>query len=888
MLIYLFKSVACMAIFFLFYKLLLEREKMHVFKRIYLLLACIIALIIPALVFTEYVVVDPSPIIETQQVIATDYDYIGVPVALEEDVLDIEPILWTIYFIGLTFFGFKFIRNLNQIIRRIRKNPKQKSASIIQVLLQENFPPHTFFKYIFLNKKKLESEEIPKEVLLHEETHAKQRHSFDVIFIELLQVVFWINPFVFLFKKAIKLNHEFLADQAVLEKDVDQQTYQNTLLSYLSPDSANKYQSKMANAINYSSIKKRFTVMKKRSSKKSVVLRSLLLLPLIAVMLLGFSETKLVPQESEIAKHIKEELKEINKLPINYLDVPGKQPTQKNLNEWQNSENYAIWIDSKHVKNNILKKHEPSDFGNYSLSYVYDNARSQKFPQPYQLSLTTQKEYKKQLKRDAETITIVINKKGQILFYGELNLIPLSKVEDVFQKQLNSKKDVLRVLIKVEEKTPKKVINKINEIVSKYNIPSVSVLGPEKAFKVINTESKNVQTQEGASPEQIEYYYAFAKKHTKETIAQRRKTPSSVLQKITTIYAQMNTAQRNAVAKAFPNLPPPPPPGEAEAQEGATKAQLAEYNRLAKKYNQQKEGNRNIRFEDVGVLYSTYELMTKAQKEASEPFPNIPPPPPPASQQEIDTRSTYKTPSGETIKILKEITPEELKEYNSLAKKYNMMLSKKNRSIQIKMQDVARLEYLYGLMSDKQKEKAETFPDFPPPPPMPEAPNAPEPPEIPEDYRLAIREQETALMEQEIALVESKSQIRQSVHALREQETALKEQEIALVESKSQVKQSGYALREQETALKEREIALVEHTKELAQMEVPPPPKSPLEHVREMAEKDAIFYYEGKKISSDKAIKIIKKNKSINIDSRRSNTDKPTVRLSTKPIIINH
>ncbi len=298
MLMYILKSTACLVILFLFYKLFLERESIHIFKRFYLLAALLLALSIPAMVFTEYVEAPAETfVMVASKELPIANDIINVPQALESDIVDIAPILWTIYFLGLLFFGIKFLKNLFQIFRRIRINPKQKIMRFTQVLLQEEIPPHTFFSYIFLNKKKLEANDIPKEVLLHEETHARQKHSWDVVFVEALQVIFWINPFIYLTKKAIKLNHEFLADQAVLKKDIDKITYQNTLLSYLSPDSEKKYQPSLANAINYSSIKKRFTVMKKITSRKSVLLRTFLLIPLLATLLYGFSGTKIVQKQ---------------------------------------------------------------------------------------------------------------------------------------------------------------------------------------------------------------------------------------------------------------------------------------------------------------------------------------------------------------------------------------------------------------------------------------------------------------------------------------------------------------------------------------------------------------------------------------------------------------
>ncbi|VAW12104.1 Regulatory sensor-transducer, BlaR1/MecR1 family / TonB-dependent receptor [hydrothermal vent metagenome] len=299
MLVYLLKSGACLAILFLFYKLFLEKENMHVFKRFYLLTALLFSLIVPTLVFVEYVEA-PATMTHTvvQQLAADSDNVINVPAALETDILDFAPLLWGIYFLGLLFFGITFIKNLFQIFRRIRRNPKQISARFTQVLLLEKITPHTFFRYIFLNKKKFESNEIPKEVLLHEETHARQKHSLDVVFVEMLQVIFWFNPFIYLFKKAVKLNHEFLADHAVLKNNIDTTAYQNTLLSYLSPDSQKKYQPILANSINYSSIKKRFTVMKKQTSKKSVLFRSLLLLPLLAILLYGFTETIIIQKEA--------------------------------------------------------------------------------------------------------------------------------------------------------------------------------------------------------------------------------------------------------------------------------------------------------------------------------------------------------------------------------------------------------------------------------------------------------------------------------------------------------------------------------------------------------------------------------------------------------------
>ena len=297
MLMFLLKSTACLAIFLAFYKLMLEKESMHHFKRYFLLVALIASFTIPNLVFTEYVDVGELTLgtyTTIENMDSAAFTELPLP---QPSSFDWELFLWCVYTLGVVGFGFRFMANLFQIRKRIKKNPKFKESFMTKVLLPQALPPHTFLNYIFLNQKQYKENSIPQEVLLHEETHAKQRHSLDIIFIELAQVVLWFNPLIYFFKSSIKLNHEFLADNAVIRKEQDHSHYQNTLLSYLSNDIEKHQSVGIANAINYSSIKKRFTVMKTRTSKKSFVFRSLLLLPLTALLLFGFSEHRQIERK---------------------------------------------------------------------------------------------------------------------------------------------------------------------------------------------------------------------------------------------------------------------------------------------------------------------------------------------------------------------------------------------------------------------------------------------------------------------------------------------------------------------------------------------------------------------------------------------------------------
>ncbi len=287
--LYLLKSAACLVLFFAFYKLFLENTSIHNFKRFYLSGSLLASFLIPLITFTSYVEV--SPIIPVYSEVAPQMIF-----AETEKTINYWPfVLWTVYGLGVLFFSVKFFRNLFSLIQKIRKNPKYKNTRFINILLNEKVIPHTFFSYIFLNKTQFENHEIPAEVMLHEETHARQKHSLDVIFVELLQIVFWFNPLFYFIKRSIKLNHEFLADRAVLNAGAETSNYQKILLAF----SSNALTPSLAHSINYSSIKKRFTVMKTHTSKRAIWFRSLLLLPLLSLLIYGFSTKEVLIEQAE-------------------------------------------------------------------------------------------------------------------------------------------------------------------------------------------------------------------------------------------------------------------------------------------------------------------------------------------------------------------------------------------------------------------------------------------------------------------------------------------------------------------------------------------------------------------------------------------------------------
>ncbi|PQB03492.1 M56 family metallopeptidase [Aureitalea marina] len=331
--IYLLKSTLCLAIFFAIYKGVLENQPVHRFKRFYLLIAMVASLTFPLVTFevTNYISKE-----ELGQVIV--YQDNGVQEI--SNTINWSLWLWGIYVFGVLVMFSRFMINLMDIFQKIDANPKRKEGSITHVLMRERITPHTFLRFIFFQKSAIEKQEIPESVLIHEHTHAKQAHSLDIILIELLQVVFWFNPLFYLLKKSIKLNHEFLADQAVIDQGKNIGEYQHTLLDFSTLQNAHP----MANAMDYSSIKKRLTIMKKSHSKWKSRLGVSLVLPLLAVMLYSFS-SRTVHEVPVYNESMETEIELVDQVISKEIEIRIKKNTIEVNGQSTKLDNFAATVD---------------------------------------------------------------------------------------------------------------------------------------------------------------------------------------------------------------------------------------------------------------------------------------------------------------------------------------------------------------------------------------------------------------------------------------------------------------------------------------------------------------------------------------------------------------
>lgn len=923
MALFLLKSTACMAILWIFYKLLLEKETMHVFKRFYLLGALAASFIIPSLVFTEYIemaLVEISPQLPVDG--SFDNTATDPPVAPEPATFNYQILLWVLYGLGVFGFGLRFARHLSQIWHRIRKNPKLRKNFIIQVLLQEQLPPHTFFNYIFLNKKKFDNNEIPETVLLHEETHAKQKHSIDVLALELLQVLLWFNPFIYLYKHAAKLNHEFLADTAVLNKSKNLLQYQNTLLSYLSHDSYIKHQSTgISSAINYSSIKKRFIIMKKRTSKKGVVLRSLLLLPLMGFLLANFSEKSIEYIDSN--SHIENALtlENSDKSAVRTIRIAGLVLDSETLNPLEG-------VEIKDSNGRLLSKTDRKGYYRLHIDdHTTDEIYFNLFVEKNGYKPMVQQEHwgnlngvitstfylgLQKLTSESPEFSKLFTDNGD-LSYSSIykNKIHIEKELTFNQKLENTKRKTSDIVIEVDGSlylvsstgwlklnSPNDIIavndntniiaSNLNGYITRSSIKSMSPLEDyDNSDFAIYTTSGDIN--DNLDNRAIKTYNRLAKKYNAVSI-EKRIIPLKDLKILEKIYRKMSASQKKS-AQPFPECNIQGTIKEIDIKvhkDGlllidSQLLQVDELKEHLKSMNTPKTYEE--RQKSLRVLITS---ENDAPKDVLQKIDQI------VSEFGAATVNIY----GKKVGFQEPPTTKQIKEYNDLANKYNSMIAK-GGNIRILKSDVDRLRYIYNLMSDKQKKDAAPFPDFPEPPPAPKAPDTPNSVDYTDaEIEKIINNKDIIAVENTQVYIHNSNFIEsdRSPNLMKNLKSLAKQDAQFYLDGKKITTEEGFSVVNNEKDItietlpytnKQPEVRIY---KEKDNIKIPPPPSpptpiSPLDFVIDAAKKGATFLYEDKEVSSDKAIDLIKNNKELNIESRGKNGN-TVIKITKDPVTI--
>lgn len=439
------KTIICSGVLLGLYYLILAKEKTLVFNRFYLIFSLIFSICIPFLTIER-----PQPEEKTEIIFAqetTEQVIINQPNT--EQIFDVSDLILLIYFAVATLFLAKFVYSLIKIKTLKGQKTIYKSRKVF--LLEKDLAPFSFWNTIYVSRKDFTNGEINHNIFLHEEIHIRQKHSIDVLLTELLKIIFWFNPFIYFYKKAIITNHEFLADEGVIQQNRNIKTYQELILNEI----LKQQNPALVHPFNFNNTKNRFIMMTKQNSKFAVT-KKFLTIPALTIAGLVFAEKtyrsgdfhqKTIEKEisslfnyddpyteynniikkygslleqkryaefhkavtiSDRAK-LKELYFKLNKeqrdsTPLFFLDTPNKftkqEVTQSQLDDFMNSEKYGLWIDGKKTKNQNLKVFKPGDFSHQFVSKRLPNAISEKNPEPFQVNMMTNEYFEKYLKEE--------------------------------------------------------------------------------------------------------------------------------------------------------------------------------------------------------------------------------------------------------------------------------------------------------------------------------------------------------------------------------------------------------------------------------------------------------------------------------------------------------
>jgi beta-lactamase regulating signal transducer with metallopeptidase domain len=281
MITYIIKSSVSLIILYGFFHVFLRPHKILIFNRFYLVSSLVFSMIIPLInipIKTNFpltnslgkLTLTTGQAMQSKEIMSN-----------ANSSFTYQNILIVLFIIISTFLLIRFAINIFRIIRKTIKYKKIGNTKTTLVLVEEETLPYSFFKYIFVNKSNFENGKIEKKLLMHEEVHCLQYHSVDIILLELINLFFWFNPSIWLFRNAIQTNHEYCADDEVLARDESYDYYQ--LLLNLVIRNNTTY---LVSNFKYSLIKNRLIMMTSSKPLHNAIVRKIagvLLILIIAI-----------------------------------------------------------------------------------------------------------------------------------------------------------------------------------------------------------------------------------------------------------------------------------------------------------------------------------------------------------------------------------------------------------------------------------------------------------------------------------------------------------------------------------------------------------------------------------------------------------------------------
>lgn len=293
---YFLKINVAIAIFYVFYRLFFHKDTFFHWRRTALLCFFAVSLLYPLLNIQGWIKAH-EPMVAMADFYATIILPEQTVTPLQESTTEwqerIMLFMKITYWSGVLFLVTRFFIQLGSIIHLHIRCSKSSIQGVRIHLLEKENGPFSFFHWIFIYPQSHTESEI-SEIIAHEETHARQYHSVDVLISELMCIFCWFNPFIWLMKREVRGNLEYMADRRVLETGHDSKSYQYHLLGL----AHHKAAANLSNSFNVLPLKKRIKMMNKRRTKEIGRTKYLMFLPLAALLMI-VSNIEMVARTTE-------------------------------------------------------------------------------------------------------------------------------------------------------------------------------------------------------------------------------------------------------------------------------------------------------------------------------------------------------------------------------------------------------------------------------------------------------------------------------------------------------------------------------------------------------------------------------------------------------------
>lgn len=298
---YLLKVIICSGILYGYYWLLLRNKVFHKYNRFYLMAAVVLSLLLPLIKinFWQQNTDQQSSVIRVLQVVSSGDEYMdNVIVTANSDSFDAQQLPAFGYLAVSLVFFLIFIHTLYRIFCLLKKYPKQIIDTISFINTDAKSTPFSFLNYIFWNYNIDRETTTGNQIFKHELAHVQEKHTHDKLFINIILIFFWCNPFYWLYRKELNMIHEFIADKKAVE-DSDTEAFAAMILQATYP----QHRFQLTNNFFYSPVKRRLMMLIKNKNPRVNYFGRIMVLPLAVLVFAAFTFKTKTGLEAEASRY---------------------------------------------------------------------------------------------------------------------------------------------------------------------------------------------------------------------------------------------------------------------------------------------------------------------------------------------------------------------------------------------------------------------------------------------------------------------------------------------------------------------------------------------------------------------------------------------------------